>query len=206
MQWFTRVASWAAVINVLVVSLGFYWPAVPTDPWRSIVISALIVALAVINILGIRQSAWVVNSLTVGKLLPLLLFIVVGGAVAAPMIGPASLRAGPAPPLAELSKSVLLLIFGLGGYEVVPIPAGESRNPLRDVPFALIMTRSWPPRARSADCSSLSGHARQRCVCAHRRSPDECLSRVSGCRWGRPFPSPPFCSRPPSCLAPPGRS
>ena len=140
MQWFTRVASWAAVINVLVVSLGFYWPAVPTDPWRSIVISALIVALAVINILGIRQSAWVVNSLTVGKLLPLLLFIVVGGAVAAPMIGPASLRAGPAPPLAELSKSVLLLIFGLGGYEVVPIPAGESRNPLRDVPFALIMT------------------------------------------------------------------
>ena len=28
MQWFTRVASWASVINVLVASLGFYWPAV----------------------------------------------------------------------------------------------------------------------------------------------------------------------------------
>ena len=28
MLWFTRVASWAAVINVLVSSLGFYWPAV----------------------------------------------------------------------------------------------------------------------------------------------------------------------------------
>ena len=136
MQWFTRVASWAAVINVLVASLGFYWPAVPTEPWRTIVMCALIVALAVINILGIRQSAWVVNSLTIGKLLPLLLFVV----VAVPMISPASLGAGPAPPLAELSKSALLLIFGFGGYEVVPIPAGESRNPHRDVPFALIMT------------------------------------------------------------------
>ena len=28
MQWFTRAASWASVINVLVASLGFYWPSV----------------------------------------------------------------------------------------------------------------------------------------------------------------------------------
>jgi amino acid transporter len=34
----------------------------------------------------------------------------------------------------------LLLIFGYGGYEVVPVPAGESKNPQRDVPFALITT------------------------------------------------------------------
>ena len=32
MMWFTRVASWAAVINVLVSSLGFYWPAM-TAGW-----------------------------------------------------------------------------------------------------------------------------------------------------------------------------
>lgn len=136
MQWFTRVASWAAVINVLVASLGFYWPAVPTQPWRTVVIGALIAALTVINIIGIRQSAWVVNTLTIGKLVPLLLFVVVG----VPMIGAASMHAGTAPPFPELSKSALLLIFGYGGYEVVPIPAGESKNPHRDVPFALIRT------------------------------------------------------------------
>ena len=28
MLWFTRAASWASVINVLVASLGFYWPAI----------------------------------------------------------------------------------------------------------------------------------------------------------------------------------
>src|SRR6478752_2841959 len=78
MQWFTRVASWASVINVLVASLGFYWPAVTAGPARTILLTAIIAALACINILGIRQSAWVVNALTIGKLVPLALFIVCG--------------------------------------------------------------------------------------------------------------------------------
>src|SRR4051794_3399380 len=78
MQWFTRVASWASVINVLVASLGFYWPVVTTGAARTAVMTGIIAALAAINVLGIRQSAWVVNALTIGKLVPLALFIVVG--------------------------------------------------------------------------------------------------------------------------------
>src|SRR5688572_1253580 len=78
MQWFTRVASWASVINVLVASLGFYWPAVTAGLARTLLLTAIIATLALINILGIRQSAWVVNALTIGKLVPLALFIVVG--------------------------------------------------------------------------------------------------------------------------------
>jgi amino acid transporter len=136
MQWFTRVASWAAVINVLVASLAFYWPAASTEPYRSMLMAAVISSLAVINILGIRQSAWVVNTLTIGKLVPLILFV----AFALPLVSVAHVQPGPPPPFAEISTSALLLIFGYGGYEVVPIPAGESRNPHRDVPFALVMT------------------------------------------------------------------
>jgi amino acid transporter len=136
MQWFTRVASWAAVINVLVSSLAFYWPVAATEPYRSMLMAVVISSLAIINILGIRQSAWVVNTLTIGKLVPLVLFV----AFALPLVSVAQVRPGPAPPFAEISTSALLLIFGYGGYEVVPIPAGESRNPQRDVPFALVMT------------------------------------------------------------------
>jgi APA family basic amino acid/polyamine antiporter len=136
MQWFTRVASWAAVINVLVASLAFYWPAASTEPDRSMLMAVVISSLAVINILGIRQSAWVVNTLTIGKLVPLVLFV----AFALPLVSVAQVQPGSPPPFAEISTSALLLIFGYGGYEVVPIPAGESRNPHRDVPFALVMT------------------------------------------------------------------
>ena len=39
-----------------------------------------------------------------------------------------------------MSTTALLLIFAFGGYEVVPVPAGEARDPRRAVPFALVMT------------------------------------------------------------------
>ena len=39
MLWFTRAASWAAVINVLATSLGFYWPAVTSGAPRAALIT-----------------------------------------------------------------------------------------------------------------------------------------------------------------------
>src|SRR6185436_15866099 len=40
----------------------------------------------------------------------------------------------------QISTAALLLIFTYGGYEVVPVPAGEAKDPKRAVPFAMIMT------------------------------------------------------------------
>src|SRR6187399_2693867 len=136
LQWFTRAASWASVINVLVASLGFYWPVVTQGATRTLLLTGIITVLAVINILGIRQSAWVVNALTIGKLLPLALFIGVGLTA----IGPGGFELHGLPASSDLSRSALLLIFAFGGYEVIPVPAGESKDPRRAVPFALIMT------------------------------------------------------------------
>jgi amino acid transporter len=136
MMWFTRAASWASVIHVLVSSLGFYWPVVTTGGPRTIVITTIIGLLAAINISGIRQSSLVVNLLTVGKLVPLVIFIVIGIF----FVDWARLRIDVTPSLAQVSTSGLLLIFAFGGYEIVPVPGGEARNPRRDVPFALIMT------------------------------------------------------------------
>ncbi len=136
MLWFTRVASWAAVINVLVSSLGFYWPQMTTGVPRALLITIIIVILAAINIRGIRQSSFVVNGLTIGKLLPLAIFIVAGlWFVDWPRLHPGAL-----PSAGNLSATGLLLIYAFGGYEIVPVPGGEARNPRRDIPFALIMT------------------------------------------------------------------
>ena len=136
MMWFTRAASWASVITVLVSALGFYWPTLTTGAARSLLITGIIVVLAAINIRGIRQSSFVVNFLTAGKLIPLVIFIAVGlfhidwGRLAQP----ASISTS------QLSTSALLLIFAFGGYEVVPVPGGETKDPRKAIPFALIMT------------------------------------------------------------------
>lgn len=137
MLWFTRAASWAAVINVLATSLGFYWPAVTAGVPRAVLITSIIAALAAINIRGIKQSSVVVNVLTIGKLLPLTAFALIGIF----FVNPANLATGGTPLTYDsLATSALLLIFGFGGYEVVPVPAGEARDPRRAVPFALVMT------------------------------------------------------------------
>jgi amino acid transporter len=121
---------------VLVASLGFYWPVVTAGAARTALMTAIIAVLAIVNVLGIRQSAWVVNALTIGKLLPLALFIVVGMTG----LGKGGFEIHELPAIADLSNSALLLIFAFGGYEVIPVPAGESKDPRRTVPFALIMT------------------------------------------------------------------
>jgi basic amino acid/polyamine antiporter, APA family len=136
MMWFTRAASWAAVINVLATSLAFYVPSLGAGIARATLISAIIAAITAINIRGIRQSSSVLNVLTVGKLLPLAVFIAAGlFFVDWPRLAP-----GATPSFGQLSSTGLLLIFAFGGYEVIPVPAGEAKDPRRAVPFALIMT------------------------------------------------------------------
>ena len=100
-------------------------------------LTTLIIAfIAAVNVSGIRQSSLVVNLLTLGKLLPLALFIVAG----LWFVDWTRLTAPARMSVADLSSSALLLVYAFGGYEVIPVVAGETRNPRRDVPFALIMT------------------------------------------------------------------
>jgi amino acid transporter len=136
MQWFTRASSQASVVNGLAVALGFYWPLMASGLGRAALIVSLSALLAWIHFRGIRQSSFVINLLTIGKLLPLAIFIAVGLFF---VNGHALVPSG-APSLEQAAAGALLLIFAYGGYEVVPVPAGEATNPRQHVPFALIAT------------------------------------------------------------------
>src|SRR5207253_16014 len=131
-----RASSQASVMAGIAVALGYYWPVATAGWLRAIVLTTITAALAWVNVRGIRQSAWVVNALTIGKLLPLALFIVVGLA----FIDPSRMTSFPPVTMNQVSTAALLLIFVYGGYDVVPVPAGEALDPRRHVPFALIAT------------------------------------------------------------------
>ena len=147
MMWFTRVASQASVANGLALALALYWPVLGQQypiasglslpgPESALLIITLTLILTWINIRGIKQASWVVNTLTIGKLAPLVLFILAG----IWFIDPARFTALPPVTAGQLGTAALLLIFAYGGYEVTGIPAGEAANPRRDVPFAFVMT------------------------------------------------------------------
>ena len=136
MLWFSRVSSGASVINGLAVALGYYWPTISTGMPRAAVILSVLGVLTWVNVRGIRQSSWLVNAFTLGKLLPLTVFVLVGVFFAdLSRVVPSE----PAP-VANLGTAALLLIFAYGGYEVTGVPAGEAANPKKDVPFAFIAT------------------------------------------------------------------
>lgn len=136
MLWVARATSWASVVNGLADALGYYWPSATSGALRVAIISTVVLAIMFINIRGIRQSANVVNVLTFAKLTPLVIFILVG----LPLVQPAALAPGGTLGWEQVSASALLLIFAFGGYETIPVPAGEARDPRRAVPFAMIAT------------------------------------------------------------------
>jgi amino acid transporter len=136
MLWVARATSWASVVNGLADALGYYWPGARAGGLRAAIITSVVLLIMTVNVRGIRQSAWLVNALTWAKLTPLVLFIGIG----LPHVVPAALA--PDVPLTwqSVSASALLLIFAFGGYETIPVPAGEARDPRTAVPFAMIAT------------------------------------------------------------------
>ena len=74
------------------------------------------------------------NLVTLAKLAPLLLFAVVGMF----HVEWAHFQHAPAPVNADFAKAVLLLSFAFVGWESVVVAAGETRDPRRHLPHALI--------------------------------------------------------------------
>ncbi len=132
--WLVRLTSYAALCNLLVSYLVVLWPAAGTPEWRIVVIAFVTAMLASVNLVGVRNAALTGNVMTVAKLVPLLLLIVAGLG----SIGTERLALGPPPEPGGFAKALLLLVFAFTGFEMAIIPAGEARDPRRDLPWALL--------------------------------------------------------------------
>ena len=123
--WLARLTAFAANCNLLVSYLGYFWPGATTNLWRTAIIAAVVVFLTTINILGVRQAAITSDFFTVGKLIPMIVFVAVGLF----FLNPHAYMLGARPAAGAFSQSVLLLIYAFTGFEMAAIPAGEVRNP-----------------------------------------------------------------------------
>ena len=136
--WIARITSFSANINLLPAYLGFFFPAVATGLPRAVILTAIVVLLAVLNVRGVRKVADASNVFAMGKLLVFLIFIVVGLF----FIVPGRFVLAAAPDYRSFSQTVLLLVYAFTGFEMALIPAGEIRNPERILPWALLVGMS----------------------------------------------------------------
>ncbi len=134
LMWLARLTAFAANCNLLVDYLGFFWAPATTHYWREAVIVVVVAVLAAVNVAGVRDAALVTNVFTVGKLIPLILFIAVGLF----FINTHSYSFVERPAYGAFSSSVLILVYAFSGFEMAAIPAGEIRDPRRNLPLALL--------------------------------------------------------------------
>jgi APA family basic amino acid/polyamine antiporter len=134
LMWLSRVSSFAANINLLMIYLGNFGLPVRTGAGRALAVTAIVVILALINGIGIRNASVATNIFTFGKFAPIALFCVLGIFA----IAPQRLALGPLPSLDSFSTAVLLLVYAFTGFEMTAIPGGEMLNPQKSLPRALL--------------------------------------------------------------------
>lgn len=131
----TRLATYAALVNILPSYLSLFYPELGTFWGKIGVIFAITAFFTFINYRGVKNSTRWNNGFAIGKLIPLFVFIVVGLFFVQPenISIPKEL-----PEISGMMQSIFLLIFAFTGFEAIIVSTGEIKQPRKNIPFALI--------------------------------------------------------------------
>ncbi|MEM7503478.1 MAG: APC family permease [Pseudomonadota bacterium] len=132
----SRISAFAANASLLAAYIGSLWAPAASGVGRVAVIVAACVGLTWANYVGVKDGVRTLSVLTVLKLTPILLLILVGlPYVSAETVIPAEL-----PPMDGIGSTILLMMFAFVGFEATTIVSGESKDPRRSLPSALVKT------------------------------------------------------------------
>ncbi len=135
MTWLARVASVSSLSVGFARAVGYLWPDANVGVGKALAIVLPVLLLTWINVIGVKSGVRTAVFLAITKTLPLLVFIFVGVFYVSPALATAVTAK---PGAGSLGDAVLLLLYAYAGFENTAAPAGEFKNPRRDVPFALI--------------------------------------------------------------------
>ena len=136
----TRVSTYAALVNLMVTYISYFNPILSEPVYHFSLITGITLFFTWINYLGVRSSTLVNNTLSIAKILPLLVFVLVGLFF---MDFDLIKMDQPPPEMESFLSTVLILIFAFTGFEAVVVNTGEMKNPEKNIPFALILSISF---------------------------------------------------------------
>ncbi|WP_035289436.1 APC family permease [Clostridium sp. KNHs214] len=137
MKWAISIIAWAAMAVAFATALGKVWPAASVGATKNIIVVAILVGLGIINILGVSISKTLNNVITVGKLVPLVMFVAIGiffikGGNFTPMLPNGQYTPG------SFGAAALLIFYAFTGFESIAVAAEDMENPEKNVPKAII--------------------------------------------------------------------
>lgn len=137
MKWVISLLAWAtmavAFANLLVEFLDIaHIPYI-----QKVVAGALILSLSYVNLLGVELTKSLNNIVTLGKLVPILLFVLLGMR----FIGGVDLTLAPVDPghiVEGIKDPILILFYAFTGFESIAVAARDMKTPLRNLPRGII--------------------------------------------------------------------
>jgi APA family basic amino acid/polyamine antiporter len=131
--WVGCVLACGGVTAALGDVVASIFPPPVTATVRSVAIVGVVGGIGLVNVGGVARGARLVSTATAVKLVPLMIFIVVG----ATAIHASSFSQTAQPDLQSLGRAVILGVFAFVGMETSLCASGEVREPNRTIPRAL---------------------------------------------------------------------
>jgi amino acid transporter len=136
----TGVMLWAGITVATAAVSSFFGDSLVAlipglAPMRKLVITVILLALAALNIVGVRGANRFNAVMTIAKLVPLGLLIVFGLL----RMNDANLHWATTPDASHLSRASVTIIFAFLGVETALVPGAEVRDPARTVPRAIFL-------------------------------------------------------------------
>jgi len=139
--WIVRPGSIGAMAYAFAEYANQLWPHAAGDAKAFVLsayASAAIIALTLVNLLGIREGKWTQNLLTIAKALGLTLLILIGLTHTAP-----AAQASTAEPttfsFSGFGMAMIFVLFTYGGWNEIAYVGAEVKNPQRNVLRALLI-------------------------------------------------------------------
>ncbi|MEO7360421.1 MAG: APC family permease [Gemmatimonadaceae bacterium] len=133
--WLGGTLAVSGVANVFVDNFLKLLLVEPTVLLRASVLACAFVLATTINLVGVKQGNRLNLVLTVAKLAPLLLLVVVGVF----SIQPTNLHVAELPSAQSITRASMILVFAFAGVESALVPSGEVKDPARTVPRAIFI-------------------------------------------------------------------
>ena len=135
MMWLSAIIGWAAMARGLLLYLRYFSPSLSEGWIGEIIIITLILGLSTLNFLGVKTGARVINFFTIGKLIPIFIFVACG----LPHIETTSLNQIFSFEVDKVGAAIVIALFAYTGFEYMPVLAGEMKRPKRDIPIAFFL-------------------------------------------------------------------
>lgn len=136
--WATRIIAFSTMSVGFATALAGIVPEWNTVFMKNVISCGVVVVLSLMNLLGVKPFKIIQNIATIGKLVPLVLFVGIGVFII-------DFDNFVAPPdtvytTTTFGSCAILLFYAFTGFESICVAAGDMDNPTKNVPKATIIT------------------------------------------------------------------